>query len=117
MDRVRGRREPFHRSPASADTMIVSFRDEGTRDIFEGSDTRAARTACPQSLWKGAHRKLQALDTAQTLAALTMPAGNRLEKLTGDRAGQHSIRINRQYRVCFWWTHAGPAEVEIGDYH
>lgn len=97
--------------------MIVSFNDEGTRDIFEGNDTRAARKVCPQLLWRVANRKLQELDTTQTLAALNAPAGNRLEKLTGDRAGQHSIRVNRRYRICFWWTDAGPAEVEIGDYH
>jgi proteic killer suppression protein len=56
------------------------------------------------------------LDAAETLADLTVPPGNRLEKLAGDRAGQHSIRINRQSRICFRWTDAGPEDVEITDY-
>ena len=57
------------------------------------------------------------LDAAETLADLRVPPGNRLEKLTGDRAGQHSIRINQQWRICFRWTDAGPEDVEISDYH
>jgi proteic killer suppression protein len=57
------------------------------------------------------------LDAAETLADLTVPPGNRLEKLATDRAGQHSIRINRQWRICFRWTGAGPEDVEITDYH
>ena len=57
------------------------------------------------------------LDAAETLADLMVPPGNRLEKLAGDRAGQHSIRINRQWRICFRWTDAGPEDVEITDYH
>ena len=57
------------------------------------------------------------LDAADTLADLAVPPGNRLEKLAGDRAGQHSIRINRQWRICFQWTDAGPEDVEISDYH
>jgi addiction module HigA family antidote len=57
------------------------------------------------------------LDAAETLADLLVPPGNRLEKLTGDRAGQHSIRINRQWRICFYWSDAGPEDVEIVDYH
>ena len=57
------------------------------------------------------------LDAAEVLADLTVPPGNRLEKLTGDRAGQHSIRVNQQWRICFRWTDAGPEDVEITDYH
>lgn len=57
------------------------------------------------------------LDAAETLADLRIPPGNRLEKLAGDRAGQHSIRVNQQWRVCFRWTDAGPEDVEITDYH
>jgi toxin HigB-1 len=57
------------------------------------------------------------LDAAETLADLRVPPGNRLEKLAGDRAGQHSIRINQQWRICFRWTDAGPEDVEITDYH
>jgi proteic killer suppression protein len=57
------------------------------------------------------------LDAAETLADLAVPPGNRLETLAGDRAGQHSIRINRQWRICFRWTAAGPEDVKITDYH
>lgn len=64
-----------------------------------------------------AERKLQQLDSAVTLAFLRSPPGNRLEALLNDRAGQHSIRINDQFRICFVWTELGPAEVEIVDYH
>ena len=64
-----------------------------------------------------AGRKLAMLDAAETLADLLVPPGNRLEKLTGDRAGQHSIRVNRQWRICFFWSDAGPEDIEIVDYH
>lgn len=66
---------------------------------------------------KNAFRKLAQLDSAVTLDDVRMPPGNRLESLSGDRAGQHSIRINQQWRVCFRWTDKGPADVEIADYH
>ena len=62
-------------------------------------------------------RKLVAIDAADSLADLRVPPGNRLEKLTAERAGQYSIRINDQWRVCFRWTDEGPADVEIVDYH
>jgi toxin HigB-1 len=97
--------------------MIVSFNDEGTRDIWHGDDTRAARRTCPSTLWPVAFRKLLLLDRAERLEHLRVPGGNQLERLEGDRAGQYSIRINRQYRVCFWWIGAGAAAVEIADYH
>lgn len=97
--------------------MIVSFKDEGTRDVYKGSDTREARQTCPPAMWRVAIRKLQQMDSAQWLGALRSPPGNRLELLRGDRAGQNSIRINHQYRICFWWTEDGPAGVEITDYH
>jgi proteic killer suppression protein len=64
-----------------------------------------------------ANRKLLIIDAAETLDDLRVPPGNRLEQLRGNRAGQHSIRINDQWRVCFTWTAAGPADVEITDYH
>ena len=64
-----------------------------------------------------AERKLAQLDAAQTLDFLRAPPGNRLEALKGKRSGQYSIRINDQWRICFVWTHNGPAEVEIVDYH
>jgi proteic killer suppression protein len=97
--------------------MILSFKDEGTRDVYEGNDTRDARQTCPQHLWNVAVRKLHHLDAAVTLLELTEPPGNRLEKLTGNRAGQWSIRVNLQYRICFRWMEKGFAAVEITDYH
>ncbi|HET7479379.1 MAG TPA: type II toxin-antitoxin system RelE/ParE family toxin [Rubrobacteraceae bacterium] len=97
--------------------MIASFRDEGTEDVFDGRDTKKARKTCPQNLWRVAHRKLDQLNQAADLDDLRAPPGNRLETLAGDREGQHSIRINAQYRVCFVWTEAGAEEVEIVDYH
>jgi len=68
-------------------------------------------------LWRVATRKLDQLDSVDFLIELRIPPGNRLEALSGDREGQHSIRINQQYRICFIWTNEGPAEVEIVDYH
>jgi proteic killer suppression protein len=97
--------------------MIRSFKNSGTEDIFNGENTRAARKACPESLWKVAARKLDQLDSIISLHELGMPPGNRLEALSGDRKGQHSIRVNEQYRICFVWTDLGPDEVEIVDYH
>jgi len=97
--------------------MIRSFRGGGTQDIFNGRATRAARQCLPQSLWRITSRKLEALDSAEALQDLRVPPGNRLEPLRGDRAGQHSIRINDQYRICFTWTEAGPEDVEVVDYH
>ena len=69
------------------------------------------------SIAKQALAKLQMMNQAANLEDLRVPPGNRLEALRGDRAGQHSIRINQQWRVCFRWTHEGPAAVEIADYH
>jgi len=97
--------------------MIRSFKDTGTEDVFNGVSTRAARRVCPEALWRTAARKLDQLDSVTSLNELRIPPGNRLEALTGDRKGQHSIRINDQYRVCFVWTESGPDEVEIVDYH
>ncbi|RIH88848.1 type II toxin-antitoxin system RelE/ParE family toxin [Calidithermus roseus] len=97
--------------------MIVSFRDRGTEDIFNGVDSREARKTCPKAIWNVARRKLDMLNQAYALNDLKVPPGNRLEALSADRQGQHSIRINEQYRVCFVWTAQGPTEVEITDYH
>ena len=97
--------------------MIHSFADRGTEDIFNGLNTRAARKCCPRELSPAARRKLDQLDSAEHLGDLKSPPGNRLEALLGDRKGQHSIRINDRFRVCFRWTELGPAEVEIVDYH
>lgn len=97
--------------------MIVSFKNVGADDIFNGRNTKDARKACPRSLWKVAARKLDQLDSVVALEELKVPPGNRLEALSGDRQGEYSIRINDQYRVCFKWSEAGPFEVEITDYH
>ncbi|GAB2678633.1 type II toxin-antitoxin system RelE/ParE family toxin [Thalassiella azotivora] len=93
--------------------MIVSFRDAATERLWsrqrvKGLDPRIQRTAL---------RKLAMLDAAHALDDLRVPPGNRLEALKGDRTGQHSIRINQQWRICFIWTAAGPQDVEIVDYH
>lgn len=97
--------------------MIVSFKDQGTFDIFEEIDTRAARKACPAFLWPAARQMLDALDGAKSLEVLRSPPGNRLKRLKGSRAGEFSVRINDQYRICFHWTTEGPEDVEIVDYH
>jgi len=97
--------------------MILSFRNEGTEDIFNGKNTKAARKICPQSLWKIVTRKLDQLDSVTAIDELRIPPGNKLEALSADRRGQSSIRINDQFRICFVWTNAGPEAVEIVDYH
>lgn len=97
--------------------MIISYKDQGTEDIFNGNDTKQARKTCPQTLWRIARRKLDQLDFAVSLNDLRSPPRNRLEALKGDRTGQHSIRINHQYRICFIWSEEGVKEVEILDYH
>lgn len=97
--------------------MIGSFRDRGTEDVFDGRSSRAARKACPQSLWRVARRKLDQLNRVSRLGDLAVPPGNQLERLKRDRAGQHSIRINDQFRICFRWEAGNAYEVEITDYH
>lgn len=97
--------------------MIQSFRNRGTEDLFDGASTKAARKTLPQTLWDVAYRKLDHLQRAEVLEDLRRPPGNRLEALRGARRGQHSIRINQQYRVCFTWTPQGPEDVEVTDYH
>jgi proteic killer suppression protein len=97
--------------------MIVSFLDSGTEDIFDGTDSRKARQTCPGELWQKAQDRMTVMNAVAELESLRVPPGNRLEALKGDRAGQHSIRINSQYRICFRWTDLGPADVEIVDYH
>lgn len=97
--------------------MILSFRNTATEDIFRGRSTKAARQTCPQELWKIARRKLAYVDAAARLSDLRMPPSNKLHPLKEDRAGQHAIWINTQYRVCFRWTERGAEDVEVTDYH
>jgi toxin HigB-1 len=97
--------------------VIVSFRDDGTKDVWDGKNSRDARRSCPDNILSVARRKLDMVQQAVRLDDLRAPPGNRLEKLSGDRAGQYSIRVNDQYRICFGWTEAGATEVEITDYH
>lgn len=92
--------------------MIVSFRDAETSKLFV---TRRSRRF--SSIVKVALRKLDQMETAKSLDDLRVPPANRLEPLRGNRQGQHSIRINDQFRVCFFWRDDGAHEVEIVDYH
>lgn len=93
--------------------MIESFRDRETRQLFERR--RSRRFSGP--LARTALRKLLLLDAAESVQDLRVPPGNRLERLTGDRAGQYSIRVNDQWRVCFEWRSGRAHNVEIVDYH
>jgi proteic killer suppression protein len=93
--------------------VIRSFRDPEARRIFDREGSRRF----PTNLQRIALRKLAILDAAEALQDLRVPPGNRLEKLSGNRAGQHSIRINDQWRICFEWRDGDAYEVEIVDYH
>jgi proteic killer suppression protein len=97
--------------------VIRSSRDRGTEDIFDGSDTPAARRTCPRALWAVARRKLDQVNQVRDPRDLAVPPGNRLERLRGDRSAQHGIRVNEQYRVCFHWETGDAYEVEITEYH
>jgi len=94
-------------------TMITSFRCRETERIFKGKFS----ATLPQVIQKAAARKLEIIDAARDLEDLRTPPGNRLEALSGDRRGQHSIRINEQWRVCFVWQDGNANDVEIVDYH
>jgi toxin HigB-1 len=93
--------------------MIVSFRDDETEKIWSGLRSRRL----PSDIQSVALRKLRLLNAARRIQDLALLPGNRLESLKGDRAGQWSIRINDQWRICFRWTQGGAQEVEIVDYH
>ncbi|MCS0499202.1 type II toxin-antitoxin system RelE/ParE family toxin [Protaetiibacter mangrovi] len=93
--------------------MIRSFGDRDTQRLWR----RETVTSYDPRILRTALRKLAILDAAVVLDDLRAPPGNRLEQLRGNRSGQHSIRINDQWRICFTWTDAGPAAVEIVDYH
>jgi len=97
--------------------VIKSFRDRGSEDIFDRRNTAEARKICPQQIWRVAQRKLDQLNGVVSLDSLKIPPGNVLEALKEDRFGQHSIRINDQFRICFVWTDEGAENVEIIDYH
>jgi toxin HigB-1 len=97
--------------------MIKNFKNIGTENVFNGKNTKDARKICPQALWKIASRKLDQLDSISRLDDLKVPPGNMLEALKGNRKGEHSIRLNNQYRICFIWSDNGPDQVEITDYH
>ena len=92
--------------------MILTFKCADTESLFQRQ--RVRRFVNIEAV---ARRKLSLLNAAMTLDFLRIPPGNRLEALKGNRAGQHSIRINDQFRICFAWTPQGPKDVEIVDYH
>jgi proteic killer suppression protein len=93
--------------------MIRSFRSRETERVF----LRESGTRFGRAVERAALRKLLILDAAESLVDLRVPPGNRLEKLAGDRAGQYSIRVNDQWRICFRWNEGDAQEVEIVDYH
>ena len=93
--------------------MIRTFRDRRTEAVYRGERPKGF----PPDLVKVARRKLGYLDAAIDLHDLRLPPGNRLEALSGDRLGEHSIRVNDQFRICFRWTPDGPIDVEMTDYH
>jgi len=93
--------------------VIPGFKNKVAEAVWNG----VAPKGFPPDILRSAQRKLAMLAAAPNLIALRQPPGNRLEALGNDRAGQHSIRINDQWRICFIWTNGGAAEVEIVDYH
>ena len=92
--------------------MIRSFKNRSTERFFGGERVKAF-----SGFKKAAERKLEILDNAEELVDLLVPPGNKLERLGGERKGQHSMRINEQWRMCFVWKKDGPYDVEITDYH
>ncbi len=93
--------------------VLRSFADKDTERVWLREPSRRL----DQSTQRAALRKLLILDAAEKLDDARIPPGNRLEKLRGDRAGQYSIRVNQQWRICFRWSAAGPEDIEIVDYH
>ena len=93
--------------------MIVNFRDADTEKLWDTGVTRRIPASIRATAWK----KLAILNAALDLKDLKVPPGNKLESLKGDRKGQHSIRINDQYRICFVWLNHNAHDVEIVDYH
>lgn len=109
----RGRVFTYTRYAGILVCVIRRFKDEGTRDLFDGRDTKAARKRLPKELWPRARRLLDQLNLAHLLGDMAQPPGNRLEKIS-DR---YSVRVNDQYRVVFRWVDGNPQEVWCGDYH
>ena len=99
------------------DGVIRSFADLATEELFNGIDSRRARQACPITLRAVVARKLTQVNRVRELRELAVPPGNPLEALKGTRRGQHSIRINDQYRICFRWEDGFADDVEVTDYH
>ena len=93
--------------------MIASFADKETRKIWQGIRSRKL----PPDMQERALRKLRQIEASANLDDLRLPPGNRLEALSGDRAGQYSIRITKQWRICFIWQNGKAYQVEIVDYH
>lgn len=93
--------------------MIRSVRDRETEAVF----TRRGSRRLPPDLQRAALRKLVMLDASETLADLRVPPANRLEKLSGDREGQHSVRMHERWRICFVWEEGDAYDVEVVDYH
>ena len=96
--------------------MILSFGNRSTEDLFNGTNSKAARMI-PRSIWSTAIRKLDLLNAAHDLRDLRVPRGNRLEVLRGQLAGFHSIRINDQFRLVFRWKDGNAQKVYVTDYH
>jgi toxin HigB-1 len=93
--------------------VIRSYKDKLSQSIADGS----VRKGFPADLVRRAQLVLAVLNAAADINDLRSPPGNRLEKLAGDREGQYSVRINKQWRICFVWTDSGPGDVEVTDYH
>ena len=96
--------------------MIASFADNVTRDLYDGANSKEARTI-PKQLWPIVARKLDLINAAHALLDLSSPPGNRLEALRGEKKGLHSIRVNDQYRIIFRWSEGNAYDVHVTDYH
>lgn len=93
--------------------MIVSFADKQTRDVYDGAPNRSL----PPDLIERARRKLDRIDAATVVTDLSVPPGNRLEKLVGDRVGQFSVRVSKGWRICFWWRDGDAYDVELNNHY
>lgn len=97
--------------------MIKSFARRGTEDIFNGINSKRARSTLPRDLWEDACELLDLINSAKHYSELKVPSSNGLHSLDRDRAGQHAVKINRRYRICFRFTDDNFYELEIVDYH